>query len=262
MNCLTMYPPMKTNVKIQSLWIGEKLSKLEQLSIQSFLDHNHKYILYTYDDIENIPKGTVLKDANKIISRDRVFKYKNYDSYAGFSNLFRYKLLLEKGGFWVDTDIVCLQRFKFKKNHLVASENYKNDNQNAVLVTNCVLKAPSNSKIMEYCFHMASNKNPHELIWGETGPLLVHQAFIKFKMIDYIVEPTVFCPINWWEWYKCYQGDADYQSEEKLGNESSIPSPYAYHLWNEMWRRNNVDKNGSFAKNSIYEKLKKKHNIL
>ena len=252
---------MNNNVKIQSLWIGEKLSKLEQLSIQSFLDYGHEYVLYTYNIIKDMPEGAVLKDANKVIPKKQIFKYKDYDSYAGFADLFRYKLLLEKGGFWVDTDIVCVKPFKFKTDYLVASENIKIDNKNAVKVTNCVLKAPPNSKIMDYCYHTASKGNPQELSWGETGPDLVHQAFIKYKMIDYIAHPDVFCPINWWEWNQYYQSDIEYQLEEKLRDESSVSSLYAYHFWNEMWRRNNVDKNGNFAKNSIYEKLKKKHGI-
>ena len=32
-------------------------------------------------------------------------------------------------------------------------------------------------------------------------------------------------------------------------------------FWNEIWRRNNLDKNANYDKNSIYEKLKDKHKI-
>lgn len=257
---------MKNNVKIQSLWIGERLSKLEQLSIQSFLNHNHEYILYAYGNIKNVPEGTILKDADKIISRDQIFKYQNYDSYAGFADLFRYKLLLEKGGFWVDTDIVCLKPFKFYTDYLIASENAKTIKKNSVtnqpvVITNCVLKVPPGSKVMEHCYRIASKKTPDKLKWGETGPYLVHRIFVKYGMTKYIAHPNVFCPINWWEWNKYYQAETEYQLEKKLGNKSSCSSPHAYHFWNEMWRRSDVDKNGNFPQNSIYEKLKEKYNI-
>lgn len=33
-----------------------------------------------------------------------MFTYREHPSYAGFSSFFRYKLLLERGGWWVDTD--------------------------------------------------------------------------------------------------------------------------------------------------------------
>jgi hypothetical protein len=45
----------------------------------------------------DIPNGVTIHDANKIIPAEKIFKYKNNGSYAGFANLFRYKLLLEKG---------------------------------------------------------------------------------------------------------------------------------------------------------------------
>lgn len=278
---------MNTKAKIQSLWIGEELSKLEQLSITSFLDHGHDYILYTYNDINGVPDGTILKDANEIISSSKIFKYRNRDSYAGFSNLFRYKLLLEKGGFWVDADIVCLRPFNFKTSHLIASENIKISNKNSVnkrpvKITNCVMKAPPGSEIMEYCYQTAGKRDPHELGWGETGPDLVHQAFIEHNMTRHVAKPNVFCPINWWEWdqfihgplalqfinnlipfkkspYPFYNGEIRSQLVNKL--KCYVHDPYAYHFWNEMWRRNSIDKNGKFSRYSTYEKLKKKHGV-
>ena len=36
---------------IQSLWIGDDLTNLEKLCVQSFIDHGHEFHLYTYADI-------------------------------------------------------------------------------------------------------------------------------------------------------------------------------------------------------------------
>jgi hypothetical protein len=107
---------------IQSLWIGNKLSVMEQLSISSFLQNGHSFHLYIYDDVEGIPNGTTIKDANKILPSSKIFKYKNHDSYAGFANLFRYKLLLERGSYWVDTDIICLKPFQDKTEYVFAGQ--------------------------------------------------------------------------------------------------------------------------------------------
>lgn len=48
---------------IQSLWIGGSLSVMEQLCITSFLKNGHPFHLYTYEDVKNIPDGTIVKDA-------------------------------------------------------------------------------------------------------------------------------------------------------------------------------------------------------
>src|SRR5713101_1963264 len=89
-------PTADSNRIIQGLWIGPELSLLEQLSIASFLRNGHEYHLYVYDEPRSIPAGTIIKDANQILPSSRVFQYREYASYAGFANFFRYKLLLER----------------------------------------------------------------------------------------------------------------------------------------------------------------------
>src|SRR6266576_4985185 len=110
------------NEIIQGLWIGPELSVMEQLSIDSFMRNGHEYHLYIYDEPKNVPVGAVIKDANEILPAASVFQYKQYPSYSGFSNFFRYKLLLERGGWWVDTDVICLRAFDFPETQVFASE--------------------------------------------------------------------------------------------------------------------------------------------
>ncbi len=97
---------------IQSLWIGNPLSKLEQLCIQSFLDNGHEFHLYTYDKVGNIPPGAIVKDGNEILPADKIFR-DDHNSVASFSDWFRFVLLMKKGGYWVDMDIVCIKPFDF-----------------------------------------------------------------------------------------------------------------------------------------------------
>ena len=106
---------------IQSLWIGEPLSKLEQLSIKSFIDNGHEYHLYVYDNIGNIPNGTIVKNANEILNKSEIFYYKN-GSVSAFSNLFRFTLLYKKGGYWVDTDLICTKPFLFEQDFVISCE--------------------------------------------------------------------------------------------------------------------------------------------
>ena len=123
---------------IQSLWIGKSLSKLEQLSMKSFIDHGHTYHLYTYDNVENIPNGVVVKDGNDILSKDEIYTYKN-GSVSAFSNLFRFTLLYKKGGYWVDTDLICLKKFTFKEDDIVLSteplKSYNSQTPTSSLIT-------------------------------------------------------------------------------------------------------------------------------
>ena len=107
-------------VLVQSLWVGNDLSLLEIYSIRSFLKLGYKFHLYIYDPIKNIPKGVVIKDANEIMPRKLIFTLK--DAYLPFSDIFRYKMLYEKGNYWVDVDLIALRKFDFKEPFVFSSE--------------------------------------------------------------------------------------------------------------------------------------------
>lgn len=231
------------NKIIQGLWIGPELSVMEQLSVTSFLENGHQYHLYVYEEPKNIPLGTVVKDAKEILRSSRVFQYKHTPSYAGFANYFRYKLLHERGGWWADTDTICLKPFDFPEEYVFASEIDKG----LEVVTNGILKAPAGSKLMAYACRVCEKKNPERLVWGETGPRLMAEAVSKHSLEKYTKPHHVFCPLAYSDWRNVLEPEA-----ATLRDESS----YAIHLWNEMWRAAGQDKDARYPPDCLYERLK------
>jgi mannosyltransferase OCH1-like enzyme len=231
---------------IQGLWIGAELSAMEQLSIASFLINGHDYHLYVYEDVKRVPAGAVVKDASEVLPRSMVFEYRDFKSYAGFSNFFRYKLLLERGGWWADTDIVCLRPFDFEDEHVFATELF----EGAEVITSGVVKAPARSPAMDYAWQVCRRKDPAQLAWGETGPRLIAKAVAACSLDRHRKPYRVFCPLNYSEWQKIIEPECDLQFDADTR---------AIHLWNEMWRRAGVDKNQSFSESSLYERLKRKY---
>ena len=236
------------------------LSVMERLCILSFLKNGHEFHLYTYGDVAGIPQGTTVRDGREILGEDRIFTYKNNGSYAGFSNLFRYKLLLEKGGYWVDMDIICLRPFDLGQEHVFSGAKkwrLTSPFRPALFIQNCVIKAPPGSKIMKYCYEVADSKNPADLVWGETGPNLLDSAVHKLGMVDYVSAHGAFTTIDWPQWNRLISSSPLVSYWERL--KIARLHPYAIHLYNEMWRQGKADKNGSFPKNCIYELMKKRY---
>ncbi len=99
---------------VQALWVGNKLGATEVMCMRSFLEHGHPYHLYTYNDIDNLPSGVELKDANAVLPASCVYAT-NYRGYAPFSDWFRWALFQERGGYWVDTDVLCLRPLDFSE---------------------------------------------------------------------------------------------------------------------------------------------------
>ncbi|HEV2722880.1 MAG TPA: glycosyltransferase [Thermoanaerobaculia bacterium] len=229
---------------IQCLWIGPRLSTMERTSIASFLRHGHEVHLYTYGDVDGIPPGTVVRDGREILPTERIFTYSDHASPAGFANAFRYKLLLERGGWWVDTDMVCVKPFAFAGEHVFASEL----SLGAPAVTNSAIKAPRGSEAMAWLCDVCDASDPATLRWGQTGPKLVQQLVERFGMHDAVQPPEVFCPIPFPQWRRLLDGD----------DPAELPAAsHAVHLWNEMWRRENCDKDAAYDPRCLYEILKR-----
>jgi mannosyltransferase OCH1-like enzyme len=234
------------NKIIQGLWIGPELTVMEQLSISSFLLNRHEYHLYVYDKPKNVPAGTVVKDAVEILPASRIFQYKHFPTYAGFANFFRYKLLLERGGWWADTDAICLKPFDFSEPHVFATEIC--DGQE--VVTSGIIKAPKGSPAMAYAWEACRAKEPDKLGWGETGPRLMNEAVKNLSLSKYRQPSHVFCPVDYLNWRKVLDPHWPAPLDE---------NSYAIHLWNERWRAAGQDKNARYHQDCLYEQLKKKY---
>ena len=246
MEALSNQPPSDSNTVIQGLWIGHELSVMEQLSIVSFLLNGHEYHLYVYDEPKNVPQGTVVKNANEILPSECIFQYRQSPSYAGFANFFRYKLLLERGGWWADTDTICLKPFDFPEDQVFSTEKFRE----LEVVTSGIIKAPIGSPAMAFAWEVCQTKNPESLAWGETGPRLMGEAVREFSLEKYLMPYHVFCPLGYADWHKAIEPETEV---------TLAASSYAIHLWNEKWRAANQDKNARYPDNCLYEQLKRRY---
>ena len=171
---------------IQSLWIGSELSKLEQLCFKSFIDNDHTFHLYTYGEVKNVPKGVIIKDANEILNESEIFKYKN-GSVSAFSNLFRLAMLYKKGGYWVDSDVICVRPFKFDEEIIIASE--PNDKYNQNTITSCFIKMPQNSEVALEGINI-QREHKRLILTGQmqwsSGPRTIKELVQKFNLNKYV----------------------------------------------------------------------------
>jgi Glycosyltransferase sugar-binding region containing DXD motif/Alpha 1,4-glycosyltransferase conserved region len=234
------------NSVIQSLWIGGDLSTMEQLCIASFLANGHQFHLYAYDSIAGLPLGVKMMDANQILPRSRIFQYSGSGSFAGFSNFFRYKLLLDRGGWWVDMDTICLRPFDFAEKYVFSSEVH----EGAEVIDSAAIKAPQGSEFAEYAWGVCKKKDPNKLVWGETGPRLVGETVERCGLGRYVRSSATFCPIPFREWELVLAPNY---------HQGFAADVFAIHLWNEMWRDSGRDKDASYPAECLYERLKSRY---
>lgn len=217
---------------VQNLWIGSSLKESHDLSIRSFLAWGHPYHLYVYEDVAGVPRGVELFDAREILPREKVFAYRvgpGKGSFSAVSNLFRYLLLYKNGGWWVDSDLICLRPLDLAHPYVFATETLGLEQDKTL--ASCAIRVPPRSEVMRYCVDQASKMNPDTLEWGQAGPRLLHEAVMSLGLGHYQTPSWYFNPLPWTEFHRI----------TGPGSSAMLPRQgYAVHLYNEMFRRHQL----------------------
>ncbi len=253
---------------VQSLWIGGRLTNLERLSLTSFLANGHEYRLFVYEDVDGVPDGVKIEDANSVIPERDIFRAR--DAYTSFANWFRHELVSRTGQFWVDTDVVCLRTFAFAAPIVFGL-------QDSGQAATGVMRFPkdhfvprmlagvceSPNKFMPYDTprdkrrklrrkYLQGNRRG-KTQWGEAGgPDGFTRALRYHGLLDQAKSFLYFYPIHWSNWPSIF--DSTFEDRTHL-----LEASYCVHLWNEMLNRDGVDKDSTFPSGSLFEQLKRRY---
>ncbi|MBN3584797.1 hypothetical protein JYB64_20565 [Algoriphagus aestuarii] len=235
---------------VKSLWISSEIDEMQIVCMNSFIELGHEFHLYTYGEIQNVPNGVIIKNANDIINEEFVFKDK-FNSYATFSDWFRIKLLYDLGGWWVDCDVLCLKKFISDWPYIFATEISKSlSGEEYPQICNAIIKMPKESKVgLEILLAIGEKMktiNSKELFWTEIGAKIISEKILKFNLTDYVVSPEVFCPINYFNFKDLLKDSIAFSDDT-----------YGVHLWNKMWEWNNENILSNPESKSFFSKYRK-----
>ena len=209
----------------QSFWFGEAVPPCQGMCMASFVRHGHEYHLYTYEPID-LPAGVRRREAREILPRERVFFYREgpgQGSVAAFANLFRYKLLLGRGGWWVDADVVCLLPNVPETDFFAGWED-------AGTVGTAILKMPA-GHLLAHALWQESERAGTDLVWGETGPKLITRLVREMGLEPRLAPSPVGYPVPWGEALAVTDPARREEVRARVAGASFL------HLWNEIFRR-------------------------
>lgn len=221
--------------------------------------------LHAYDELVGVPDGVTLIDARTILPANSIFHHEKSGSIAAFADLFRYRLLFEKGGIWADTDMICLQPLHYDTPEVFGW-------MDSELINNALLGLPKGHAIAKWMAECCENPNrwlPYDsrrtrrrklkrrlflgrrgnIAWGEYGPQGFTQAANHFGIANRAQPFWHFYPLHYKQWRAIFDGSL-------VGNADFLAKSKAIHLWNEMFRRErNFDRNAQFPADSCFEQL-------
>jgi hypothetical protein len=231
---------------VNGLWIGARLSPLEKACVQSFLAKGHRFNLYVYDEVDNVPAGCELLDAAAIIPQSAVFKHDGgpgIGSLAGFSDMFRYKLLYEFGGWWTDLDVFCLTESLPDLPIVIGRQDER-------LINGALLRFPLHHIAMDDAYRESVAKG-QSIAWAEIGPELLTRYVAEGRILADVLPQRALYPLHFTQFWAVFDPRRTAHAAETIRGSACL------HLWNEMIRRQALDKDvlpphGSLLRN-LYE---------
>lgn len=262
----------------QFLWIGAPLSGMERLCLVSFLKTGYDVHLYTYDDVECVPEGVIIKKAEEILPRSEIFTLKRaglaQGGYSTFADRFRLHLLAARGGWWFDIDFISVQTLPEPTDLLLASSwegKWGNSPVNAAMWCR-----PGDARMAwirdEADRIIAERKN--ELAFGEIGAFLLQRFVRETGSESHIAPWWEFSPYHWQAYYRMAQTTFTAAMKDRLrmikhlAREIADPDfkagrirrrTRAVHLYNEIWKQAGMDKNRIYHPASMLGYYQKKY---
>lgn len=259
------------NAIVRGVWFGSELTNIQKLCIRSYINNGHEFHLYVSGPVAGIPVGTIVEDAEKVISHGTLQQARaRFCCITHFSDYFRALLILKEGGWYVDLDTVCLKHFDFPEPYAFVSESTiygtakPGDKPTPAstkveeYLSGCIFKAPANDPFVQYVVNRIesmNNSNPAGCRkWILTGPALFKEVIPMFGLQQYVKAPSVFDGVNYSEFSIFVTGGADWSFLEKS---------YAIHLRTSAWKGgdNGLEANRTYSLDSLFEQLKRKHGI-
>src|SRR5262249_23775262 len=133
------------NAEFNSVWIGDRLLAIANACINSFKTHGHRFNLYTYNFVHDVPDFVEPRDAEELVPKANIFH-----AHAGWeiaTEKIGYEFLSKIGGWWVDNDVVC-------NADAVPDVEIAFAEERVGIINNAVLKFPKNhaaiSSLLDY----------------------------------------------------------------------------------------------------------------
>jgi hypothetical protein len=251
------------------LWVRGDLSRMELLSLRSFLTQGHPVHLYTYDAPANLPRGVEVRDAREVVPHELVPKAQSVPfgkgAYASFSDYWRLCLMRQRGGWWSDLDVVAIKPWREFPEIVAASTFEQGYGQ---IANNYALRFPARHPVVESCLKTLIGRQLEDLDISETGPLLLNGMLGPEGVRAHCQSPEVFGPVPWnagWQllrplWKRFTLEELKQRLRRPHLSVRFTRKTVAVHLLHETWRAAGWDKNARHDPSCLYEKLQRRYN--
>ena len=218
---------------IRSFWFGKPMNWICDLSMKSYIRQGHRFELYAYEDYL-VPEGVIIMDANEIIPESASFQMMSSvdgirGRYSTFANIFRYKLLFDKGGVWSDLDSICIKPLNFDNDIEVmfATES----SRSGIEINNCnIFVANSGNPLFAKLYTSSISKETASLKHLSFNKNFIIETMEEMEIdwMRYASPKEMFCPIPWYKIHQIFSPINEFNLMEMMKKTCAI------HIYNNI----------------------------
>jgi len=221
---MQVYGGVMTKPTLCTFWAG-RASPYQTLCIASWVAHGYDVVVYTADTDIKVPPGARQRPAEDVLDLGgHIHRYKNgfgAGSPSLHSNLFRYRLV-ERGDWWLDTDVVMLRSDLPETDFFLARQVNKNS------LGIGIMRLPAQSPVIRDAIREVEAVID-KAEWGQTGPDLITRLVEKYGLAHKVYDRRTAYEIDYTEAIKLFDPDAWREVEDRVASSLFV------HLWNEIW---------------------------
>ncbi len=196
-------PPGK-DCEFASFWHGT-LNPFAYGCLASFPVAGASLRVFSYDPRLDLPPGVRLEDARAICADEsltRRFIANGKPSIATFADMFRYRMIRDKGYCWVDADILCLTKPAFDGDDVIFCRQA--DAVGTSLINNAVLRLPPSHPALAELVATGEAAIDVDQRWGALGPFLLTPVLERYGLYDRALASHVCYPIEPEQFWKLF----------------------------------------------------------
>jgi len=234
---------------LRTFWHGNSIGPYQLLCLRTFVDRGHRVEVFTYSDTITIPDWLKLRNASDVLPRERVLRPLEEGGVAIHANLFRYALLSQLGGWWIDPDVVLL------KPDLPPGDVIFSGPDAFKLVSTSVLRCPAGHPLLTQAFARAELTGDSLQDWDRAGSVML-TSLVKAGTWgkDFAVRAPL-SPVSWFDVPVLFDPRAADDLNRQCGNFHFLQ------LHDDAWRRAGVPHDLGPPAGSILALLFAKHHI-
>jgi SAM-dependent methyltransferase len=231
---------------VQTFWHGNVIGPYQLVCLRSFADYGHQVEIFSYDSHLNLPDWIERRDAAEILPHDKVLRPLD-GRFAIHANLFRYALLHQRGGWWIDPDVILL------KPDLPAADVFFAGIDVFGMTSTGLLRFPKGHSIVKAGLEKTLFLGDSIADWEASGAMLLTDLIQQKGLGSDLRSREPLGPISW------FDVPALFSPSHREHLEQLCKSAQVLQFHDDVWRRSGVPQRLGPPEGSLLDALFQQH---